>query len=199
MSDLVPLTELESINKVLAAGSYGPISTLLNIDDILEAQMAQQKLHEISRRVQTRGWSWNRDEEFEIQPDTNDNILIPGSALRMTVSPIESYRKTYVQREGKMYDYLNQTFTITDPCRFDIVWFLAFESLVDVARAYITIKACREFAVQETGDAVTAGYTQREEDEAYRALRRHETIMIKPNTGYDNMTSLRVNLRRNYR
>lgn len=57
----------------------------------------------------------------------------------------------------------------------DAVWYFNFEQLPDMARRYITLAAARQFITDTLGDdAIRAGYTSKDEQEALKLLRWEE-------------------------
>jgi len=162
MTTYAPTSELEAVNKMLTSISLSPISSL-TVTGNATAALAISTLHDTSREVQQEEWHFNTEKEYEISPDVNDNILIPSNCLNL--DPTYSY-KDYVFREGKLYDRENHTFTITDPVKVDIVWFLPWDDLPEYARNFIMIKAARIFQTKVMGSSEHFQFTQDEENRA---------------------------------
>lgn len=137
---LVPTTELDAINVMVTSIGEAPVSTLTGTGSI-SVETARKILHEVNREVQSRGWSFNRETDFEISPTSSDEIEVPSNVLR--IDPSLGQYLDLVWRGSRMYDKGNHTYTITDTVKFDIVWFLDFTDLPETARRYITIRAAR--------------------------------------------------------
>ena len=81
MTSISSLTELEAINQVLVAIGQGPVDTLDNTNP--DVAVVQTTLSQVSRDVQAEGWSFNRQSNYPLQPDQNENIKYPDNALQI--------------------------------------------------------------------------------------------------------------------
>ena len=97
---IAPLTELQAINQMLAAVGQAPVTSIdtttdlyrKNSDDSFtqldiptnpDVAMARLTLDEISRECQSEGWSFNREYEWVMTPDsTTKKIKIPDNMLQ---------------------------------------------------------------------------------------------------------------------
>lgn len=168
------MTKLDAVNQMLASIGQSPINTLTGTIP-KDASKAVLALDTVLREVLTKGWSFNTDYEYELTPDVNDNILIPSNA--MWVDP-EYQSNDYVMRwdagTAKLYDRVNQTYTITQAVKCRIVWAYEFEQIPQVARHYIAMRAGRVFQSQIVGSDILFNFTQLHEQEAYAAFKRLE-------------------------
>ena len=132
-------TKLEAVNTMLSAIGEAPV-TALNLG-LVEADIAETILESVSKEVQSQGYSFNRQLSVVFNPDSNNNIILPADILRA-----DSTQKTgnldLVQRGLKMFDRVNNTYTITGTVYLDIVTQLDFLDLPEVVKRYITIRAC---------------------------------------------------------
>ena len=105
MTTISPLTELEAINQVLVAIGQGPVDTLDNTNP--DVAVVQTTLSQVSRDVQSEGWSFNRQSNFPLTPDANENIKYPDDVLQIDFTyPYSSAAPIHygIDAEGFLYD-----------------------------------------------------------------------------------------------
>jgi hypothetical protein len=85
MPMLDPLTELEAVNAMLLSIGQAPVNTL-NVSGLTDVSVARDKLSEVTRRVLSRGYSFNTDDNYPLSPDAESVILIPKGALKVKPS-----------------------------------------------------------------------------------------------------------------
>jgi len=111
--------ELPAINQILASCGQAPVTTLDQTNP--EVAIAYDTLLQVSREVQGEGWTFNKEYEYKLIPNTDDFILIPNNVLQIKLSLDQSYRyisdvsghKDAVRRSGQ-YTVQIGTFTITN-------------------------------------------------------------------------------------
>ena len=102
---ITPLTELEAINQVLVAIGQGPVDTLDNTNP--DVAVVQTTLSQVSRDVQAEGWSFNKQQNYPLTPDENQNIKYPEGVLQIDLTyPYGSTVPIHfgVDGEGFLYD-----------------------------------------------------------------------------------------------
>lgn len=181
MNVLTATTELEAVNGMLMSIGQSPVNTL-EVTGIRDVNLAQSLLHNTSRAIQTRGWHFNEDRNFKLNPDINGEISLPANTLNVTP---EKSHKDYVFRAGKLYDKSENSYTIDEPVEVRIVWFLDFEDLPQAARDYIATSAARRFQAQTVGSEILYRYTIEDERMALATLSRMEVKNSKANMLYD--------------
>ena len=67
-------TELESINIMLAAIGEAPINSLTGTLPV-DARLAQSTLTEVSKEVQSEGWSFNTEIDVTLTRDVSNQYL----------------------------------------------------------------------------------------------------------------------------
>ncbi|UTQ78173.1 tail tubular protein A [Aeromonas phage JELG-KS1] len=133
--------ELGAVNEILAAIGESPVSTLegdINTDVV----SARRILHKINRREQSKGWSFNIDEEAVLRPDTYSG-LIPYMPNYLRV--IGSDGTPYSNRGGALYDRTNRTDRFTSPVTVQLVSLAEFDEMPEVFKALVIAKAAKEF------------------------------------------------------
>ena len=111
---------------------------------------AYHLLQEVNVDVQNEGWVWNREEHYELLPNSLGKIVIPENVLRMDVSMGQIWRMTdVVRRNGVLYDKLNHTDVFpNNGILMDITWKWPYEDLPSVFKRYITLRASGRAATQ---------------------------------------------------
>jgi len=123
--------------------------------------------------VQTTGWYFNTDYNFRLVPDVLNFITMPPNTLRVDFGNAED-RHQYTIKNGKIYDYLNQTFIITKPLIADVVWLYDYNDLPPEAYSYIALRAARRLQATVVGSTETDGFTKAEELQALISLQRRQ-------------------------
>ena len=168
-------TELSSVNSILGAIGQAPVTRLYQEEPRTykekytcdgeekeleitrnefvfinpEISYIYQILQEVNVDVQNEGWVFNREEHYNLTPESNKHILIPDNILRMDVSEGQVWRTTdVVKRDGKLYDKLNHTYEFEGTIHFDITWKWDYEELPSVFKRYITLRASGRAATQ---------------------------------------------------
>jgi len=171
----MPLTatsKLEAVNTMLTAIGEIPVSsiTAATTNDV---SIAINILEATSREVQSKGWYFNTDLNYTLSPNNSNNIELPANTLRVELEG-SSRSNNYVERNRKLYDRYNNTFTITSPVKTTIVWYLEFENIPEVARHYITIRAARIFQDRMLVSAELHKFHEMDELQTYMSLKEAE-------------------------
>lgn len=192
---LTPTSELEAINTILSVIGESPISTLSDISSVADAVTAQSILSEVSRQVQTKGWHFNTEKDFELSPEAfSKEITVPTNALRVDTSG-DSRETDVVQRGNRLYNRALHTFQFTESLKCEIVVLLPFEDLPQAARHYVTIKAARVFQSRTVGSDALYQFTALDEKDALLDLKRNEGITGDYNILSSNPTVFRSLIR----
>lgn len=162
---LVYSNELEAVNTMLRYVDEQPVNAIPT-SGVTPASIAAQELHETSREVQSEGLEFNT-EIIELVPDTNENIVIPKTYLR--IDPIQRNRQ-YVQRGLLLYDKTENRFEIKSKVKCEIVIFFAFDDVPEVVRRFITVRAGRKFIQNLTGEVNLKGMADEDEQAARENL-----------------------------
>lgn len=187
---LTPSTKLDAVNSLLTAVGEYPIT---NIEaDIAESQIAVQTLDEVSRELQSRGWSWNTRLKATLTPDVNNEINIPQNVTRVDV--VDTYgwndrTKRYTIRENKLYNMIDFTSTFEDSVTVDMVYLWDFEDLPEEARRFITLDAKHRYMNRVVGADSEMAQVQQQATRAFIALEQDEDVNADRNILWDNPLS----------
>ena len=67
--------ELPAINQILASVGQAPVTTLDQTNP--DVAIAYDTLIQVSREIQSEGWTFNTEHDYPFTPDSNNEILIP--------------------------------------------------------------------------------------------------------------------------
>lgn len=166
-------TKLEAINVMLTAIGETPVNSITEATTT-DVAIALQILDNVSREVQQQGWYFNTDLKYELTPNTDNQIVLPTNCLRLDTTYL-SKQYNLVERNRKLYDRVKNTFTIeAEKIEVDIVWFLEFENIPEVAKRYISIRATRIFQDRLLGSATLHKFHENDEFRAYIDLKEAE-------------------------
>lgn len=154
----VPKTLLQAVNELLLAIRASSVMSLLNEDLNEDASAAKQALDTASVETQSEAWEFNRIKEFIIDPTPGGEIELPSNTLKVTTARWASGNRL-VERGGRLYDPVEQTFAIGDSVTVDITLALVFEELPMAARMYVTALAARRFCLPRLPTSAAFNYT----------------------------------------
>ena len=162
-------TELESIIIMLAAIGEAPINSLTGTLPV-DARLAQSTLTEVSKEVQSEGWSFNTEIDVTLTRDVSNHISLSTDVLRVDPNIHQHPTIDAIQRSLKLYDRLNNKYEFDEDLICTIVYFRDFNEITEPARRYITIKAARIFVDRLVSDDGLRTYTQQDETRARAIL-----------------------------
>ena len=76
--------ELPAINQILASVGQAPVTTLDQTNP--DVAIAYDTLIQVSREIQSEGWTFNTEQDYPFTPDSNNEILIPSNVLQIDIS-----------------------------------------------------------------------------------------------------------------
>jgi hypothetical protein len=193
---LTVTSKLEAINTMLTSIGEIPVSSITNATTN-DVSIAIQILDHVSREVQARGWFFNTDINYSLTPNNNNQIELPANALRVELA--DGYRRhDFVERNRKLYDRVNNTFTITNNIKVNIVFLLDFSELPEVARHYILVRASRIFQDRMLVSSELHKFHEMDELQSYMSLKEAEGDIGRHNILTGNYDVYRVLDRGNY-
>lgn len=194
---LEPLTSLDAVNEMLRSIGQGTISSI-EFSESVDAENAKAILHDTSRKVQSRGWWFNRERDYPLLPDNDGAITLPANVLKF--SPEARYRGV-VNRGARLYDTEDHTYTFDAgiTIKADITWFLPFEELPQDARNYIAARAGRLFQIGAVGSDLLYRFTREMEQDAMAEMTRAHIAAERPNIIQDDFQTFRTAVGGRYR
>ena len=158
--------ELPAINQILTSCGQAPVTTLDQTNP--EVAIAYATLLQVSREVQSEGWTFNKEYHYEFNKDNNNEILIPNNVIQIKLSE-NAQNMTYdaIRRQGKLYDRQNHRYTWEySPIECDVTWEFDWVDLPEPIQNYITARAATLVSGRIVGD-----------DDQYKRLRAQEQEM----------------------
>ena len=154
--------ELPAVNQILQSCVQAPVTTLDQTNP--DVAIAYQTLLEVSREVQAEGWSFNKEYNYEMTPDNNNEIFIPNNMLQIDLSQnAANMDKDVIRRSGKLYDKANHTYTFTDKVECDITWLFDWVDIPTPIADFITARAASTVSSRIVGDGTQYQILQQKE------------------------------------
>jgi hypothetical protein len=170
-------TKLDAINQILSAIGESPVNSIENPENV-DVIGALGMLERTNRKFQGRGWSFNTQAAYVMNPDYfTKKILWNSSILRL-----RGLRKiTYVKRGDYLFDFTNSTDMFTEPVTVEAVLLADFEDLPEQARNYITAKAALDFQIRFHGDDTLTQSLEIDRKEAWEEFNKYLLEIEQPN------------------
>jgi len=158
-------SELPAVNQILQTVGQAPVTTLDQTNP--DVAIAYDTLLQVSREVQSEGWTFNKEFNYPFTPDSNKEILIPSNILQIDLAREEPVSKNYdvVRRNKKLYDRRKHSFQWDTVMKCDVVWFFDWVDLPRPIQDYIVSRAACFTVSRIVGDANL--YRMCQEKEAY--------------------------------
>jgi len=173
MATLTSTSKLDAVNSILIGIGEAPVNTLGS--GLQEAEIAEVTLDNVSREIQSRGWTFNTDIRYTLSKNSDGIINLPLNCLKVDVtSVLRDYNTDVVERDRKLYDRIKNSFVFTEDIETDIVVLLEFHELPENARRFITLRAARKFQENILGSSTLSQLQADEEQNALFALREAE-------------------------
>ena len=176
---LLKTSQLEAVNRVLQMMGEAPVNSLSGQFGL--AKQADDTLKDVSRRVQAEGWSFNTDYQVTLKPDSNKNLVVGTNVSRVVVDILAYPDYDIIERQGKLYDRLNQTFEFSDDVKADLTYFYDWEELPEHARQYIMTRAGRQLQEAIIGSTDLTKLNMAAEAEARTSFIEEETTKSEHN------------------
>lgn len=188
---LARTTYLEAVNRILQMMGEAPVNSLAGQYGL--AQQAEEMLKDVSRKVQSDGWSFNTDYERDMTPDSvTKEVAVGVNVSRVVVDPYNYPSLDVVQRGSRLYDRRANSYQFDDSFKADVTYMLEWEELPEHARQYIAVKAGRHLQESILGSSDLTRINLTVEAEARALFLEEETYVSQNNMlrGNPNHTSV---------
>ena len=173
MATLTNTSKLDAVNSILIGTGEAPVNTLGS--GLQEAEIAEVILDNISREVQSKGWTFNTDIRKTLVRTEAGYINLPSNCVKVdTTTLLRDYNTDVVERNRRLYDRITNSFIFTKDIITDIVLLLPFDELPEVARRYITLRASRKYQENILGSQTLSQLQADEEQDALFVLLESE-------------------------
>lgn len=199
INNIVPTTELEAVNAMLAAIGEAPIADVDNATQA-DVEIAVNTLRNVTREVLSMGWRFNTEFGYQVEPEaatlewtdndgevTDLNIFRPPTNLaKFTLTgTAEQAALDVIVRPSRVYEVASESVLVFydrnlnrdgfDSDTFEYlyinpVWFFDFEQMPEVARRYAYVQAARLFIQEQVGSDKLAAFKGLDEAKALRNL-----------------------------
>lgn len=143
--------ELPAVNQILSSVGQAPVTTLDQTNP--DVAIAYDTLTQVSREVQSEGWTFNKEFHYPFTPDNNNEIAIPSNILQIDLDRDGGYTdKSIIRRNGKLYDRQAHSYTFTEEVNCDVVWLFDWVDLPRPIQDYITARATCQVVQKIVGD-----------------------------------------------
>lgn len=167
------MTELEAVNEMLMSIGQAPVNSLA-VTGIRDVNIAKARLTSTTRRVLSRGFSFNTDENYDLTPDVDGIILIPNGTLKIEAMSNDDLVQRRHAKGMALYNRTDRTFVFPAAVSVKIVWAFTFEDLPETARCYIATWAGRRFQSKVIGSPILDRYEEEDVMMAWMLLEREE-------------------------
>ena len=120
-----------------------------------DVAIALNTLREVSREVQAEGWSFNKEYDYPITPDSNNEVRISNDILQMDLNQTytQNMNRDSINRGGKLYDRTKHSYKWTDETLYvDITWEMSWGSIPEPIQAFIVARAASIVSSRIIGD-----------------------------------------------
>jgi len=120
-----------------------------------DVAIALNTLREVSREVQAEGWSFNKEYDYPIIPDSNNEVNIANDILQMDLNQTytQNMNRDSINRGGKLYDRTAHSYKWTDETLYvDITWEMSWGSIPEPIQAFIVARAASIVSSRIVGD-----------------------------------------------
>jgi hypothetical protein len=189
-------TKLEAVNAMLGHVGETPVNSIVDTSALpVTAAIAVTVLDEASREIQSEGWHFNTENNVKLTPNAENQITLQNDVLELDTADISI---DIVQRGSSLYDRKNNTTEFTGTVTVNLIRLLAWESLPETARRYITLRASRIFQSRVVGSAELEKLIARDEYTARGRLLTSDGSN-SDRTIFDNVeVGQRIGVNRNY-
>jgi len=120
-----------------------------------DVAIALNTLNEVSREVQAEGWSFNKEYDYPVVPNSNKEVIIANDVLQMDLNKnyTQNMDRDAIYRNGKLYDKTAHSYTWTDEKLYvDIIWYMSWDSIPTPIQAFIVARAASIVSSRIIGD-----------------------------------------------
>jgi len=143
-----------------------------------DVAIALNTLREVSREVQSEGWSFNKEYDYPITPDSNNEVKIANNVIQMDLnqSYTQNMDRDSINRGGKLYDRTAHSYKWLDETLYvDIIWEFDWGSIPEPVQAFIVARAASIVSSRIIGDGTQYQMLQQKEAFARAMAMEYET------------------------
>lgn len=162
------ISKLEAVNTMLTLVGDSPVNTLSATTS--NAQIAELILDEVTKEFQYQGWHFNTENNVTLPRDNANKIQVPDNALSVDIDDQVYPSLDIIIRGDYLYDKANHTYEFNSELKAEVIYFLAWDNLPEVAKRYVVLRAGRIFSQRLIGSAEQNATNTVDENQALREL-----------------------------
>lgn len=166
--------ELDAVNAILACIGEVAITSLIAVDDNADAANALRCLRSVNQTVQSKGWSWNIEDDTILQPDTFSKQINYIPDYLVVQASGGATPTIYRNRGGFVYDTTAKTDLFDGPITVRLIRLQPLDEMPVCFYDWIVAKASRTFNARFFGDSTIDTYLAGVEKEAYIQCNEYE-------------------------
>ena len=170
--------ELPAINQILSSCGQAPVTTLDQTNP--DVAIAYDTLLQVSREVQSEGWTFNTEYHYEMTRDASGEVAIPNNMIQIKLTENSANAEfDCIRRSGKLYDRQHHTYDLSDisgdNIECDIVWEFDWIDLPEPIQNYVTARASTFVSQRIVGSTDQYSMLQQQEALARALALEYET------------------------
>jgi len=179
---------IDVVNDCLGSMGEAPLNSLSDPHRFRGA--AQRTLERYNRRLQSRGWWFNR-ETLTLDPGALDsNIYLPGDTIA-----VRDLDTGVAQRGDRLYNLETGDYVFTAPVEVTLIRLVPFDEVPEVVAQYIAAAAVAKFQTLYDGDTAKARDLKEDRDIAQIEATAQETRESRANMIHSNLRLQRIKFR----
>ena len=183
------ISKLDAVNTILTLIGDSPVNTLSATT--ANAQIAEMILDEITKEFQYQGWHFNTEKDVTLPRDANNRVEVTDNALSIDLDTDVYPDNDVIIRGNYLYDKKNHSFEFSSDLKAEVITFLTWEYLPEIAKRYVILRAGRIFSQRLIGSSEQNATNTVDENQALRELTYWDEQM-SDYTIWDNYSVTRV-------
>ncbi len=165
----------DAINRILMSCGQAPVTVVETTNP--DVAIANETLLQVSKEIQSEGWTFNKEYHQPFSPDSNDEIVIGDNILQIKLSENSANMgKDAVNRSGKLYDRQNHTFKWTEEeIECDVTYLYDWIDLPPPVQNFVSARAATFSSQRIVGDIQQYQILQQQEAIARSLALEYET------------------------
>lgn len=162
------ISKLEAVNTMLTLVGDSPVNTLSATTS--NAQIAELILDEVTKEFQYQGWHFNTENNVTLPRDNNNKIEVPDNVMSVDIDDLAYPNTDIIIRGNYLYDKIKHSYEFSSDLKAEIIYFLTWDNLPEVAKRYVVLRAGRIFSQRLIGSAEQNATNTVDENQALREL-----------------------------
>ena len=166
--------QIEALNRILMSCGQAPVTEVETTNP--DVAIAAKTLTQVSKEIQSEGWTFNKEYHVSFPPDGNNEITIASNILQIKLSENSANMdKDAVNRAGKLYDRQNHSKSWTEPVECDVTYLYEWEDLPPPIQNFVSARAATFASQRIVGDMQQYQILQQQEAIARSLALEYET------------------------